>query len=853
MIRLVLLLSAALGMIFLAGARASAAPFTPLEWQRVVTQASQHCCPEVVGQRKHVGWGRDRNRNYIDDEIERRFGPGDRVNVILELNSCMTPKEIKKTFSRAGEIVYVSKFITYVMVDEVRFEHLQRLAIHPRVAMVEWQAPVQFMSDVSTRAVQARSSNTFRDNSAQDLNLTGAGVNVAIMDSGVDDTHESLRGKFVAGFNAWNFSDSNVNGIDDSCEPRPLGNGVCTDPDDEPADGTTNPRDDEGHGTLVASIAIGAGAAGRVCRSPDDGSPTNCAGVAPGAGLVDVRICPTGGACGPREVAKALDWVAINAARFNIRVVNMSLGFGPDERDDTSALPQQVNYLVALGVNVVIAGGNAVNLRVSAGTVLVPSPASASFAITVNGTNDRGTVTRTDDGRYSGYLRGPRADFDSNSPNLLALKPDISAPGENVRGALTQSRTYYVGGSGTSLSAPHVAGAVAIILEAHPRMHPGSVKDLLKRSADTTHNVPQFPAIHPTWDSALGAGMLNVWTAVSTAAATDVKFPTCVGPGETVGRPCELSPPLPPWDNELDISTATPPQVGVANTITAQVRNDGGVPATVLVNFGVYVYAAGNNQFFHIGTRQVTIPATTTVPISLPWTPASSDHQCIQVSVDFGFDTDNNNNVTQRNLQVAASDYDVRIENPFMVPARFRIQAESDRAGWVCRVSESDFTLDPFADCPRSVHVTFDAPRGTPPGERANCNVAVFARPEGGLAERLIGGVTARTFVPKPCVLEGEVVTPSGAPVSGARIMFEKANETHHSSVKRGPRTAAVTTKLDGSFSVTLPADVVQVVRVEKSGVGKGQALLRVDCGKRIRYVLSRSGLTWSSDLQPPP
>ena len=389
------------------------------------------------------------------------------------------------------------------------------------------------------------------------------------------------------------------------------------------------------------------------------------------------------------------------------------------------------------------------------------------------------------------------------------------------------------------MAAPHVAGVAAVILQAQPTMDPGSLKDLIKRTADTSLNVAQFPAVDPVWDNDLGSGMLDAWAALGVAAATDVRFASCVGAAANPGKPCPLAPPRPSWANDLDITTASPAQVGVANTITAQVRNDGPVAATVLVNFGVYVFAVGNNQFFHIGSQQVTIPANTTVGVNQAWTPAASNHQCVQVSIDFGLDTDFGNNVTQCNIQVAPSVFQVQIENPFMVPADLEIRPRSDREGWKWEVSEQKFRLDPFEDCPRQIRVTFDPPEGAPPGEMASCDVAVFATPEGTETPLPIGGVTVRTFVPRRCRVVGEVVDPAGKPLRGASLVFAE---------QRGDprRRAAVTvvTDDDGVFSAQLTPHVEQRVTLEKPGVGKGEITVRALCGVgTLKFVLSREGV----------
>ncbi len=482
-----------------------------------------------------------------------------------------------------------------------------------------------------------------------------------------------------------------------------------------------------------------------------------------------------------------------------------------------------------------IAHGNAINCGVPPGTQLTPPPGSASFGITVAGTNDQNTVTRADDAIYTQFMTGPRSDFNLVTPDLLALKPDISAPGENIVSVQRLSANGYFSLSGTSMASPQVAGAAAVILQARPTIDPDSLKDLLKRNADTTNNVPQFPAVDPVWDNAFGAGMMNVWAALNAAAATDVLFPTCIGPPASPGQPCALTPPLPSWNNTVDISTASAPQVGIANTITALVRNSGGVPATVLVSFGVYVFAAGNNQFFHVGTQQATIPAGMTVAVNQPWTPAAANHQCVQVTIAYGLDTNYGNNVTQRNLQVAPSVYEVQVENPFMVPARFKLEAKSDRRGWECRMSDTAFSLHPFADCPKQVRVTFDPPGNARPGERANCDVGVYATPEGTRQPRLIGGVTVQTFIPKPCRVVGIVVDAKGNPVNAAHLIFTppRAEARTPGRTEKGPQEQAgtVTTDEGGIFSLQTTPFVKQAVTVEKTGLGRGSVEVRAHCG----------------------
>ncbi len=813
-VALSLLLAATLFELFGTGESALACKFTPLEWQQRV---DRHATEALVGQRKHTTWSRDRNRNFIDDEIERRYRPGELVNVVIDLNTCLTPSQVHSLLSKFGKVTHISPLVSVVMLNAVRFDELPALAALPQVAMIELQQIGRIMLDTSTRAVQARPSQTFSPNTAGDVfpPVNGSGVHVAILDTGVHDAHQAFTGKFVAGFDAVTNREE-------------------------------NPADVQGHGTHVAGIALGNSLPGSSCRSAADDTSltTPCAGVASGAGLVDVRVCDANGFCTQTDVTRGLDWLGLNAQRWNVRVANMSLGYCDDD-DGTGAMAQQINYVIALGVTVVVGHGNADPCGLAAGATRTMLPGSASLAVTVAATDDRQTVRRGDETNMSMFLRGPRTDFNLVTPDLRALKPDLSAPGEGIKSAQSDTLSSYVRKTGTSMASPHVAGAAAIILQARPDIDAGSLKDLLTRTADTTLNVPAFPTVDPTWDTALGGGMLNVWQALAAAGATDVGFPNCVGAPARPGHPCAVTSPYPPWNNALDIATLAEPQAGVPNALVAQVRNGGAVPATVLVNFGVYVLAVGNNQFFHIGTQRVTVPAMTTISVSQPWTPAASDHQCIQVSIDFGLDTNFGNNVTQRNLAVAPSEFQVRIENPFLEPAVFSIQVKADTDGWRCFVSETSFSLDPVLDCPRTVRVTLDPPPGAKPGDRANCDVGVFGTPKRTAKQGLIGGVTVQSFVPIPCRVVGVVLDSAGGAVEGAGLAFVRQTEE---TATAKPEEVRFTTDKDGVFSGEVTPYVPYVVLVEKAGVGKGSLAVRPRCGfGTLQFVLGESGLTLRS------
>jgi hypothetical protein len=305
--------------------------------------------------------------------------------------------------------------------------------------------------------------------------------------------------------------------------------------------------------------------------------------------------------------------------------------------------------------------------------------------------------------------------------------------------------------------------------------------------------------------------------------------------------------PLFPWNNHDDIKTATQPQAGVANTIIAKVRNAGLATATVNVNFGVYLFAAGNSQFYLVGSQRVTVAAGTTLDVSQPWTPLDGTHQCIQVWIDFGLDTNFSNNVTQRNLAVSPSIYDLRVENPFLVPAKITLKAKSDHKTWKCSLSEDSFTIDPLRDCPRNVRIEFDAPAGARPGESANCNIEVTARPRGGKAI-VIGGVTTQTYVPKPCRIVGTIVDAAAQPLDGVKVIARPSPKAlvafddygDAAAAARAPRgdepDIEFVTDEHGVFAVRATPDIPHVLEVSHNGL-RATALVRLRCGTNNRNL----------------
>ena len=404
----------------------------------------------------------DKDRNRVDDRIKDEDGPFD---VIVFLDQSHAAGGIAADIeAQSGRTLKLTKFMSF---DGLGIENVNRQTI----AGLSQKAGVEFVDilsragakevtgglDVSTRAVKARSSS-FYLNTAEALGLTGSGVTICVIDTGVDDAnHESLRGKFVAGFNA------------------------LTDTDE-------NPDDDNGHGTHVAGIALGSGGPSATYR-----------GVAPAAKLVDVKTLDFSNSGTWMDLIQGIDFCIANKDALGIDIVSMSVestlfSSGKD------AASLQVDNAVYAGLVAVVCAGNYGSL----GYDTISAPGAADQAITVGALDDRNTVNRTDD-VVAGYSsRGLRAS-DGDSNLIDEYKPDVTAPGTNIISARYDTSNGYVGMSGCSMATPAVAGIAALMLEQNPSLAPNQVKLQLRLNAEdkgSTNN----PSVDPKYDRDYGWG-----------------------------------------------------------------------------------------------------------------------------------------------------------------------------------------------------------------------------------------------------------------------------------------------------------------------------------------------------------
>jgi serine protease AprX len=260
---------------------------------------------------------------------------------------------------------------------------------------------------------------------------------------------------------------------------------------------TTTLDDLGGHGAHVAGIIAGNG-------SLSDGAYQ---GVAPLARLISVKVTTNDGVATYSSIIRGLQWVVANAATYNIKVINMSLGADAITSFVDDPLDAAVELAWFRGVTVVSSAGNA---GPGPGTVSVPG--NDPYIITVGAYDDNGTESTADDVIPDWSSRGPTPFDNLQKPDLVASGRRIvslRAPGSFLDLTMPDrvESVNYFRLSGTSMAAPQVAGTVALMLNARPNLTPNQIKYILKQTA---RPLP-FPA------TSVGVGALDSEAAVALA------------------------------------------------------------------------------------------------------------------------------------------------------------------------------------------------------------------------------------------------------------------------------------------------------------------------------------------------
>jgi len=266
--------------------------------------------------------------------------------------------------------------------------------------------------------------------------LTGAGVSVAVIDTGISRRPELAEALIAS-----------VDLSSDAADPALAG------------------RDVVGHGTHLAGII-----AGRACEA------ASFVGVAPGASLVAVKVGDQGGSVTLDQVVEGIAWVIGNSRLLGIRVLNLAFGVEGIPAKHLQPLARAVRQARRAGIVVVVATGNegsaSRGLSYPAASSDVISVGNVEF---VDGRWVAHDTTSCGDGRHDPDLAAPGRSL------VSTVSPDSVAVAENPDSVVAEG---FIKGTGSSQAAAVVSGAVALLLQARPELSPRQVRDFFTRTAE---------------------------------------------------------------------------------------------------------------------------------------------------------------------------------------------------------------------------------------------------------------------------------------------------------------------------------------------------------------------------------
>jgi serine protease AprX len=418
---------------------------------------------------------------------------GGRVSVIIRADNDVAASAAQVAVVRSGGTVGRSLGLIAGFAAEVPQGAVAALQALPGVAGVTVDAAVQLQTDtwlgqigktvLSTVVKGAGGDKADKDDDkdeddsddATDAPLTGAGIGIALIDSGV----APVKGLTGAG--------KIINGPDLSFESQA--------PD-------LRYLDTFGHGTHLAGILAGQ-------DPPAARGAARFDGVAPGARIISLKVAAADGATDVSQVIAAIDWVVAHRddAGLNIRVLNLSFGTDSTQSATLDPLSYAVEQAWKKGIVVVVAVGND-----GAQQSRVTMPAANPYVIAVGAADPNGTTGRADDVVADFSTRGNasrHADVIAAGRSVVSLRNpgsyvDTTYPGARLTDDPEQR---YFRGSGTSQAAAVVSGAVALLLEQRPKLAPDEVKRLLMTTADPIVGGDAY---------ASGAGQLDIAEAAAT-------------------------------------------------------------------------------------------------------------------------------------------------------------------------------------------------------------------------------------------------------------------------------------------------------------------------------------------------
>ena len=459
----------------------------------------------------------DSNRDGVHDSLADETGM---VNLGISYSRDVKESDIESLSMMGINVNLELPSVDALLIGGIHVGKIEQISNLDGVVMIERYGSVVFYGDIQTPSVKAKNSSEY-SLGAWDLGVSGKGMNIALVDTGVDNEHPGLSDKFVAGYDAVCYVHT-----DPTCL---LSNPLRED------DGSFDPDDANQHGTACMGMASATGIEA-------DGSQSEFYGAAPNATLVDIRIGTDVGA-GPFEnylleqefyesAMNGLQWVidhhedawpGVSEEYYGIDIISLSWGITSHENggsDGSDMHSRILDEAMVEGIIVSVAAGND-----GPNNDGLSGMGSSDLSVTVGATDDQNTVNREDDTVADYSSRGPRKDNGDGNP-LNELKPEISAPGSNIvqaEGCVTSggcsnlindaSDNSYTGrGSGTSYATPSVSGVMALVWEANENLTTMQLKEILKQTAER-RGEPSLPEVDPYWNRDFGFGMVDAYAA----------------------------------------------------------------------------------------------------------------------------------------------------------------------------------------------------------------------------------------------------------------------------------------------------------------------------------------------------
>jgi serine protease AprX len=432
--------------------------------------------------------------------------PSATVQAIVQFNATVTPAKADSDAGRVRGRVIGNLPIIHGLALSLTAAEARTLATNPDVHAVSLNTTVNTESlpfriiggqGVPTSQLQTTYDQTLGVLPLWKFGVTGTGVGVAVVDTGVDGALPDFASK-------------------DHGASRVVASAVAN------ADATTA-TDSYGHGTDVAGIIAGNGD-NRGMGDPEYG---HYIGVAPNANLISIKVSDETGEASVLDVIYGLQFAVEHRSQFNIRVINLSLSSTTPQSYKTDPLDAAVESAWMHGIVVVAAAGN----QGTASDAVQYSPANDPYVITVGGVDENGSANPAGDTIASWSSRGTTQDG--------LQKPDVYAPGAHIVSVLAPNSVFstscptcvvgngqYIQTSGTSMAAPAIAGLVADLLQIHPNWTPDQVKgDLTSPAVTETSSFQEPNAVKAAllWNPPLADQGLTPSTLIDTATG-DINY-----------------------------------------------------------------------------------------------------------------------------------------------------------------------------------------------------------------------------------------------------------------------------------------------------------------------------------------